>query len=257
MIKICLSSKQTKEYLNKADEIMVEYKDRKAIIDLGHNYKAAIILDVPFLESGRLDWAEIEKYKVLSPGGFMLCLHTISLVEDCKAHEINFYLDFYIKTFYELEQVALLGPAYIQVDAPLFFQQDLVKSFNIPQRINPTTTNTSIFKGVDPLTGTWVRPEDIDLYNPCTVEFGVVDNNKEQALERFYIEKRHWPGQLNLIIPDFPPQILNRLISEELGKARLNCGQVCQIPSRSCHLCHTAMKIAAMRNEIADYLKGE
>ena len=54
-MKYCLSSNQTKEYLDKADEIMVKYKDREIIFDLIEKYpNKCIIIDC--YEVDDIDW---------------------------------------------------------------------------------------------------------------------------------------------------------------------------------------------------------
>lgn len=60
-MKYCLSSRQTAEYLAKADEIKVEYRDRESIIDLSNKYpNKTIILDCHLIED--IDWDKILIY---------------------------------------------------------------------------------------------------------------------------------------------------------------------------------------------------
>ena len=56
VMKCCLNGNQTREYLQKADQIKILYKNRKSIIDLIEDYpNADIIVDIPN-EVEEIDW---------------------------------------------------------------------------------------------------------------------------------------------------------------------------------------------------------
>ena len=80
-MKYCLNSRQNKEYLDKADEIKVEYRDRDFIFELCEKYPGkTIILIHNIYDTDPLEWKTLKKLNILSKGNFILCLDK---VEDC------------------------------------------------------------------------------------------------------------------------------------------------------------------------------
>ena len=64
-MKFCLSNRQNKEYLTKADQIKVQFRDRKSIPDLILDYPGKeIILENPHSEE--LDWNELQTWRMLA-----------------------------------------------------------------------------------------------------------------------------------------------------------------------------------------------
>ena len=55
-MKYCLSSRNQRDYLSKADEIKVEYRDRKEIPDLFERYPEATIILQCFFYEEDLEW---------------------------------------------------------------------------------------------------------------------------------------------------------------------------------------------------------
>lgn len=256
-MKYCLSSRQSKEYLEKADEIYVFWHDRKQIIDLGHDYTATIILETP---KDMDNWTEVEHeivhYKNLAPNGFAVCLKTSILMEHCIANKVDFFFDYPVKTPYEATLLKDLGVKYIYADAPLFFDQDFLNKLGVQRRANPRKISLSPFGDPKACYGIWIRPEDTEYYKDTTIEF--LDNENfppkkiEQALYRVYAEEKEWRGMMSLIIPNFSKEI-NRLVEPDLVKYRLNCEQTCQ-SGGSCRICEKAMTIAGMKGSLDDYL---
>ena len=57
-MKFCLSSRQSKQYLEKADEIKVDFRDRNSIPDLAIDYPDKTIILVQSLNSTSLKRSE-------------------------------------------------------------------------------------------------------------------------------------------------------------------------------------------------------
>lgn len=83
-MKFCLSNRQNKEYLTKADQIKVQFRDRKSIPDLILDYPGKeIILENPHSEE--LDWNELQTWRMLAKDDFVLCLSDpVQLIEAIK-----------------------------------------------------------------------------------------------------------------------------------------------------------------------------
>lgn len=245
-MKFCLRSRQTAEYLKKADEIKVEYRDRKSIPDIADTYpNATIILELP--PQVQWDLAEIKSYKDLSLGR-LIC--QISHFNDAgipflKENEIPFYWAYEVNTPLELNIVKDLGVCYVIPGGPLFFNQKLLKETGIPVRVCPNIANHDYVPSKWGTIGTWIRPEDLSLYENtvAAVEFGKQDQKREQALFRIYAEQHKWPGPLNLIIDNLGAEPTNRMIPPDLAKFRLNCHQKC-LDKRPCQICYRYFNLA-------------
>ena len=254
-MKYCLNSRQELQYLQKADEIKVEYRDKDSIPSLIEKYPGKrIILMCYFNEI--LDWKELNRWNILSRNNFMLCLASVAYADDCKEHGIPFYMGYPVKTYYELRALKELGVSYVRLAEPLFFEMDTVKQFGVPVRMVPNVAYIDGLPREDGVCGTWVRPEDLDLYENYVevVEFEDADLKKEQALFRIYAEQKNWPGDLQMIITNLNHDGLNRIIVPDFAEKRLNCGQRCQKAS-NCKLCYRALTLA-MPDKIRDYMEA-
>lgn len=244
-MKVCLSSRQTDEYLKKADEIKVEYRDKNSIPDLIFSYPEATIILLKDDSDELLNWEEIKRFKMLAKDNFIIALSSMRDIAFCKEHEIQWYAGFPVKTFYELRALKELGACYVRLGEPLFFMMDKVAEFEIPVRAVPNVAYVDGLFRENGVCGTWIRPEDLDTYAPyiATIEFEDSDQKKEQALYRVYVENKNWPGLLSLIISNLNYPGTNRMILPEVTQKRLNCGQRCQETSQ-CKICYRAFALA-------------
>ena len=246
-MKYCLNSRQNKEYLDKADEIKVEYRDRDFIFELCEKYPGkTIILIHNIYDTDPLEWKTLKKLNILSKGNFILCLDK---VEDCllaKENDIKFYLGYPVASWYEARALKELGVSYILLDAPLCFDLEKAMKLDIPIRAIPNVAYNDGLPREDGVCGKWIRPEDIDAYAQyiTAIEFQDCDIKKEQALYRLYAEQKVWPGDLSMIITNLNHDGLNRLISSDASLKRMNCGQSCMRPDGTCKLCYRMLDLA-------------
>lgn len=245
-MKFCLSSRQSAEYLRKADEIRVEYRDRKNIPDLAEKYpNATVILEIPPQTRWELD--EIKQYSYLCKGKFICCLAHINDegIPFLQEHNIPFFWGYEVTTPNELNLVKQIGVCYVLISGPLFFQQDLLVKKGVPARVMPNLANLYHFPSSFGTTGAWIRPEDLHLYEPAVaaVEFFAPDLKREQALFRIYAEQKAWPGQLHMIVENLGDTPTNRMLPTEITLSRLNCGQKCEA-NGSCRLCYRYFALA-------------
>ena len=255
MLKYSLSSRQVAEYLKKADEIKVEYRDRRTIPDLAEKYPDARINLLPPEKEEDIDWKEIKNYQILSRNNFIFGIIRYTDIGPAKDNDINVYYRFPITTFQELEDVKRAGVCSVILGAPLFFRMDSVAKFEIPVRAIANVAHPEgSFTMLDGPTGTWIRPEDVEVYEQYidTIEFMAVQK-EEQALYRIYAEQHKWPGELNMVVKDLNHSATNRMIPPTLVESRLNCGQRCKETGR-CHLCQRVLDLADP-DKLRQYLK--
>lgn len=245
-MKFCLRNRQIGEYLQKADEIKMEYRDYKSVPDLFEKYPdKPIIVQIPYHITA--DWNKLELYKRMRPDNLICCVSSIEDADICRDLNIKYYYGFPIHTYHELRYWVERGVEYVRLGAPLFF--DLP---NVARVVGETPiraiANVAWYKNDpcdDAVVGPWIRPEDVDAYDNyiSVIEFEDCDNRKEQALYRIYAEQKNWPGEISMIITNFNRLGLNRLIPKEFAEKRIKCGHRCQSKG-SCHTCEYLIRLA-------------
>lgn len=246
-MKVTLSSRQTQEYLRKADEIKVEYRDRKSIPDLAEEYpRATVILECGF-DRGELDWKELKRYNTLCRSNFMLCLASAGEAKKAREEGIKFYFGFPILSYYELNAAIASGVSYARISGPLFFDLENVKAVarTTKLRVVPNIAYMDGLERENGIHGMWIRPEDIDAYDEyiSAIEFEDCDTAKEQALYRIYKEQKEWSGDLKMLITNLDREGVNRMIPSAASRRRITCRQACE-SGGSCHICDRMLMLA-------------
>lgn len=235
-------------YLKKADEIMIPYRDRRAIPDYAKKYPDAQIVlevtpDIPF------EISELKDYYILAKKKLTLCLPDIreDRVAELKEEGIPFFWGYTITTFWELRAAIFTGVSQVRIGAPLFFECDKLKRFSITKRIVANIAHEGYLSNVDGIAGSWIRPEDVEKYEDVfdIIEFADCnENKKEEALYRIYAEQHEWPGRVDMIISNIDTIAVNRMIPDEFAERRKNCGQRCMKADLSCRICHRLLYLA-------------
>ena len=255
-MKYCLSSRNEKKYLELADEIKVQYRDRRIIPDLFEKYPNANIILHIFHEDIQTEesWREVYKYHVLGQGRFICCVSNFEIAYMCKEDNIKFYYGYPIKTYYELKAAIDYGVCYVRLGEPLFFDMDRVKEFGVPVRAVPNIAYNDGFPREHGIYGTWIRPEDVEIYEPYIDVFEFEDCNlkKERGLYRLYSQSKKWSGPLELVISNFNHSGINRMVVPDLAYKRLNCKHMCQ-SGGSCRACYRAI-LLANPEEMQEYM---
>ena len=255
-MKYCLHSRLSNEYLLKANEIKVKYRDNKSVFDLFEKYPEATIILEESLAGEEFNWNDIIKYNKIAQGRFILCLGDIAMATKAKELGIPFYMGYPVKTFYELEGLKNLGVSYVRIDAPIFFSMNKVKAFGIPVRVAVNIAYVDMLPRDNGVCGLWIRPEDAWMYEEYVdvFEFSGCEISKEEALYRIYAEQKEWPGELQMIISNLNYPGLNRMILPEVTDSRLNCGQRC-VQGGACRICYRALDLAN-RDKIRAYVEA-
>lgn len=252
-MKYCLSSRQSEQYLLQADQIHVNFRDRKITPDLIKEYpNKEIILGFPVAKEKDFDWKEIEEYNILSQDNLICCLREGSDIWECKKHNItHYYYGYPLGSFYDLKALAAVGVCYLVVDMPAFFRLDLVKKLGVPVRATPNVAHYEYIPHQDGVCGRWIRPEDVELYSEYieVLEFENADVKKEATLFNIYAQDHEWLGDLNDLITNlnYPRSVKNNLIYSDCAVARLTCGQKCQ-ENGHCNICRRAFGLANKEN---------
>ena len=139
----------------------------------------------------------------------------------------------------------VLGVSYVRLGGPLFFSMEKVKKFGIPVRAIPNIASEWPWPGDNGITGTWIRPEDVELYSNYVdaMEFENCNLQQDRGFFRIYAEQQAWPGDMTMIISNLHTDALNRLVHPSLAETRLNCGQRCQETGR-CRYCERMLMMS-------------
>lgn len=245
-MKYCLRNRQIAEYLKKADEIKMEYRDYKSIPDIFEKYpEKNIIVQIKYYDEP--DWSELELYKRMCPDTFICCISSYEQAEICKDLGIKFYYGFPIETYYELRRWINFGVCYVRLGAPLFFDLPEVAKIigQVQIRAVANVAYETLWGEDTGIHGTWIRPEDVDVYESyiSVIEFEDCDNRKEQALYRIYAEQKNWPGPMTMIISNIKTDAENRMVSPKLAEKRISCEHRCERKG-NCQFCYLTLKLA-------------
>ena len=258
-MKYSLSSRQSAEYLRKADEIKVQWRDRNIIPDLFEKYPNATVNLCRYFQDNEneIDWKQINEFNILGQGRFYLGLTMTNEMIEARSRKYNFHYLAAVRTFQELNELRDFGVCRVRLGAPLFFQMDKVrKVYSGPiYAIANMASNDSIFERANGVAGLWIRPEDVPTYEPYIelIEF-IGDRTQEQALYRIYAEQHAWSGELGMVVQDLNYPCTNRMVPPDLAEIRLNCAHRCQ-EGGACRICYRTFDLANPER-IRNYLEA-
>lgn len=252
-MKFCLKWNNFCLNLNKADEISIRYIEDKGLVDFIKKYEEKRInlriITKAFSEKELLKLAAIKKqYPSFNFAIAMDEPHGL-LAYECKDREIPFYVATPCRdweTFNYL--IKELGVSDINVSGPLAFELPKVKRFlerldrKVQVRITPNFME-SITSVCHPLQTFFVRPEDLELYEPYVdvVEFEGIEH--QDTFFNIYAKEKAFIGKLNQLIYNFPLQINNIGLSRLFTERRINCGREC-LAGGYCDRCFSMMRLA-------------
>lgn len=243
MLKFCLSARQNKEYLKKADELLVQWRDHEYIVDLMEiNPEASYVLEIPDNSLTDKDWDTIQQYYIITKKRLKVSLVKLNF-DKCIERNIPFFFSAAISEPWALNAVINMGVCAARITGELAHRLDYLNT--LPIEIRVWANNSGAPFDYQPLVGGWFRPEDLYQLEAIDVcEFNSRDNREEQALYRIYAEQHAWSGQLSMIIKDINNDaIINRMIPPEFQERRSNCGMRCQAGGH-CHFCETITSLA-------------
>lgn len=243
-MKYCLSARQTKKYLSKADEIAVQARDYRYISDLiiEHPNKT-IILDVDreHFEDDNFKNCILE-YNQVEEINFVCRIYELNsfIIDFMRLNNIKFYYGYSIDSFYDIQGLIDLGVEYIRIHGALTFNIEALSRFDCKFRMVPNVAYDAYIPRKDGICGQWVRPEDVQFYENgiYVFEFEDADLEKERTLYNIYAEQKVWNGNLYFLITNLNVHADNRGLPDDFGQIRSNCGQRC-MRSGTCHYCNT------------------
>lgn len=243
----CLSSQVDKEYLKKVDEVKLKYKELNKILDFYEiNPNLTFILRITSKEDkSKIQWEQIKQYNIMTKNKIIIETDSFEIMDVCKLFNIKYFYAIPVNTFSDLKALVDYGCCDVRIDAPLTHMLDKLIQYPITIRMTPNIAYYKYIPHTDGVIGSWVRPEDVELYEPYVevFEFEDCDKAKEQSLYNTYAIHKKWPGSVNNLISNLDYQGINRLIPRDFTELRLMCGQKCLIGS-PCRTCYTFLDLA-------------
>lgn len=240
-MKYSISARQPIQILEQTEEINVSYADREILLDYinGPLAEKEILLVISKEQSTNVDFNFLQMLN--EKLHITIATDNLDLGEQCKALGLSFCWSFPVTTYYDLQTLIEIGVNQILLGIPLVFDLSHIKTLvgsNIKLRLVANVAYPSYLHRANGIVGSYVRPEDVSLYEQYIdyLQFNNVSLGQERQLFLIYHNDKQWPGNLSFLITNLDIDIDNRAIPEAFAKARINCRQKCQI-NNSCHLC--------------------
>lgn len=240
-----VSARQDFITMSKADEILLLAQDWNVIYDRTEKYPdKKFVINIDQSNLSKLDELAILSKKF----NITLCLSDLRYIKEAKRVDMKYFYFFPAYTFYELKSLLALEVSEVRIADELIFDIATVQEICGPADVLVRVQPTSCFNQARPHLlsdmekSPFIRPEDINLYDPAIVEF-IADSIEQEATLLNIYQKREWPGNLRILIPGLDKSVDNRLVPEEFGLARSRCGMKC-MKNRPCHFCISAFATA-------------
>lgn len=237
-----------KQHLKAADEITIIY-DRQdtALLDFLAEYNGQrIILVVEKVKDFEIhqEWKKLDAIHEKYPEyDIQVCFGQEAPIEEVAAITANLSLPWFstkpLVTWDQLHYYLGLGVAQVYIAEDLGFELEkvaaLCRKYNAEIRVFPNVGQASI-KQAPALTKFFIRPEDVDAYEPYIDTFEFWCEDAQQFIYRKIYENRLWYGELREIIKDFNSDIDSKRMMPLFGATRVNCGKRC-LKGGHCNIC--------------------
>lgn len=240
-MKFMISCRQPLIFLKEAEEIRMNYKDIDRIKDfITEDWVCQADIVIYISKEDEVNWSDLETYKKVL--NIVIATENTGQIPFIKNQGYKTFWSYPISSYWELQSVLQLGVDQVLLDAPLYF--DLPKVKNICGDVEIRLIVNKCFNNNLPhengICGTYVRPEDIEVYNKFVEHFEFdqsVSLKQEYTLYNIYVKDKQWLGNLNILLINLKTDVDNRgfevLPNEEdddkfFAHRRISCGQKCQ-----------------------------
>lgn len=252
-MKYCLKWTNTSKYLKDVDEISIKYIEDRGLVSFMEKYAdKRIILRVIAKAFSDSELSKLIAIKKQFPNyNFTVALdeNNQALVIKLKNAKIPFY---FLKPVQDWETfgylINSLEVSDIDLSGALAFELPKVKRYlekvnaNTVIRITPNIIQSQT-ENCPPLQNFFIRPDDIDQYEPYIdiLEFEGIEH--QDTFYNIYAKEKLFVGKLNQVIYNFPLAIDNVGLIPQFGERRISCGRECLSGGR-CKRCDTLVSIA-------------
>lgn len=261
-MKYCFTyQKHNLKLMKQADEILINYQPQDTTFeDFLELYKEKrIIVNIsPY----HLTQEEIEKLNAfyIKYNNFVLRLEKYEK-EKIDLLKMPFFLTTLVDDWDTFHWLLSIGVSDIYIVNILGFYikecSKLAHEKNIKIRVFPNIAQHHCHFKTSSITDFFIRPDDLDLYEPYIdiFEFTCYNKEQEEALWKIYKDKT-WFGKLNEIIIGLDSEIDNRAVLEIFGEKRLDCKKQC-FYLENCSLCKIIEDLSKTMTEKNYYIEKE
>lgn len=255
-MKYCIQYYRNFKYFNDIDEIIITYNDKDVnvlnFLEQFSETKTRIILDANKIDNIEdnlnIFIAAREAHKNLAIKIKLDSNEALLLYEN----NIPFFFDEFVDNWDTLISFINAKVSDVYIVNELGFElkdvSRVCKENNVNIRVFPNVAQTgSKIKNLETIKSFFIRPEDIDIYEPyvdvCEF-FGPLD--RQSVLYDIYTDKK-WIGDLRELIIGLKEPLKSKYLMPCFGEERLNCGKKCY--QDKCIICDKISTIAKQLEE--------
>ena len=252
-MRYCLKWNNRCSHLKDADEISIKYIEDRGLVDFMEKYAdKRIIIRLESIDFSDSEIAKLAAIRKQFPNYHFtvgLPQEDYSLALKLSSKDIPFY---FLKPVQNWENfrfyVTELGVSDIDLSGALAFELPKVKRYlekvkaNTIIRVTPNIIHSQT-DNCPPLQHFFIRPDDIDQYEPYVdvIEFEGIEH--QDTFYNIYAKEKMFIGKLNQVIYNFPLAIDNMGLIPQFGERRISCGRECLSGGR-CKRCDTLAHIS-------------
>ena len=247
-MKYCMNYNQKTEHmkcLTEADEWTIEYNSRDTTLlefleihkDIRINLHITEKVDITFLE----DLAK--KFPNLY---FELSINFLDDIVE-KKPKFNYFFDILVNNWDTFIGLIYKGITDIYIVENMGFELDKIAEMahkeNISIRTFPNVAQ-SAWKGIVSLKKFFIRPEDVEVYEPYVDTFEFFgDDSRLETYYKIYAKDKKWFGLLKELIIDFNSDIDNKYVIPRFAEKRISCGKKC-FKGGKCSRCNRIQELS-------------
>lgn len=253
-MKYCIDFNNHSKYLDDVDEIRLKYDKQKieAIQYIKEHSHQTIILYIEdtdeFINSKDIDqFSNIAKEDPNLDFKIELSSYKKEYME--KLNDVNFkyFFNTYIRDWDTFLGYMNLGVSDIYIVESLGFELDKISKIahdkNIKIRCFANIAQSS-WKETDALKKFFIRPEDIELYEPYIDTICFLGHyDKIDLYYKIYKNDKKWYGNLKELIIDLDIDLDSKYIIPRFAEKRIRCGKEC-IKGGKCNICERIVELS-------------
>lgn len=253
-MKYCIQYTKDFRYLKQVDEVIIPFHSTNLINIKDFSDNQRIIIDFEDKKEILFNLKSLIEIKELHNNIAIRFLGELDAETATKLEEVKipFFFNLRVDKWDTLMGLIELGVSDVYIVNELGFElkdvSRVCKENNVNIRVFPNVAQTgSKIKNLETIKSFFIRPEDIDIYEPyvdvCEF-FGPLD--RQSVLYDIYTDKK-WIGDLRELIIGLKEHLKSKYLMPCFGEERLNCGKKCY--QNKCIICDKISTIAKQLEE--------
>lgn len=235
------------KWVREANEIRCPWNQLGSILDDLHENKTArlCVLIPAAANESEFDYdkfySQLALVRPLVPS-LTVQIPSFEFFKNVNDHLYSAFFSFPVTDWETFHAFIDIGVSDIWIDGPLCFQAKALEkakaNYDINLRVAPTVSSAYAIRKDTKVNSFYLRPEDLSQLPIDIVDFHTNSQDREDTLYSIY-KRGNFLFDISNLVPGLPEKISNKAFDKNFANRRANCGQICQIPGRSCHYCTT------------------